>query len=40
MIRTGLRHLSELGNVLPLWITVAAELTLAAKQVSGDDLGT
>lgn len=28
------RHLSEMGIRLPLWITVAAGLTLAAKQVS------
>jgi hypothetical protein len=38
--KRGFRQLSEPGNVLPLWITVAAGLTLAAKQVSGNDLGT
>jgi hypothetical protein len=40
MIQTRVRQLFEPGNVFPLWIAVAAGLTLAAKQVSGDDLGT
>jgi hypothetical protein len=40
MIQTRLRQLFEPGIIFPLWITVAAGLILAAKQVSGDDLGT
>jgi hypothetical protein len=39
MIQTHLRHLSETGNVLPLWIMIAAGLR-ATKQVSGNPLGT